>query len=137
MRKSIFTMIQNMMTFFIMISIVTVVASGCEQQVELKQESTDVQPKKLSFSTEQQSEELTVEAACGQCQFGLAGKGCDLAVRIDGKAYFVDGSEIDEHGDAHAVDGFCNEVRQARVQGRIENTRFIASSFELLPEDVE
>lgn len=137
MRKSIFTMIQNMMTFFIMISIVTVVASGCEQQVELKQESTDVQPKKLSFSTEQQSEELTVEAACGQCQFGLAGKGCDLAVRIDGKAYFVDGSEIDEHGDAHAADGFCNEVRQARVQGRIENTRFIASSFELLPEDVE
>ena len=27
-----------------------------------------------------------VEAACGQCKFGLEGKACDLAVRIDGKA---------------------------------------------------
>ena len=32
---------------------------------------------------------LTVEASCGQCQFGLKGEGCRLAVRIDGKAYFV------------------------------------------------
>ena len=28
-------------------------------------------------------------------------KGCDLAVRIDGKSYFVEGTKIDEHGDAH------------------------------------
>jgi hypothetical protein len=29
-----------------------------------------------------------VETACGECQFKLAGKGCDLAVRIDGKGLF-------------------------------------------------
>jgi hypothetical protein len=49
-----------------------------------------------------------VEAACGECRFGLPGSGCDLAVRIDGVAYFVDGTGIDDHGDAHAQDGFCN-----------------------------
>ena len=33
-------------------------------------------------------------------------KGCDLAIRIDGKSYFVEGTKIDDHGDAHANDGF-------------------------------
>ena len=77
---------------------------------------------------------LTVDASCGQCQFGLKGKGCSLAVRIDGQSYFVDGSDIDSHGDAHAADGFCNKVRKAQVQGEIVNDRFKASYFHLLPE---
>ena len=34
---------------------------------------------------------LIAEASCGQCQFKMEGKGCDLAVRINGKSYFVDG----------------------------------------------
>ena len=54
-----------------------------------------------------------VETACGECQFKLSGKGCELAVRIDGKSYFVDGTDIDSHGDAHAKDGFCKAVRKA------------------------
>jgi hypothetical protein len=38
-----------------------------------------------------------VDAACGQCQFGLeTQRGCDLAIRIDSVAYFVDGSKIDD-----------------------------------------
>lgn len=74
-----------------------------------------------------------VEAACGQCKFGLKGKGCDLAVRINGKAYFVDGTEIDSHGDAHADDGFCNAIRKAEVKGEVVGDRFKASYFKLLP----
>ncbi|HRH66094.1 MAG TPA: DUF6370 family protein, partial [Bacteroidia bacterium] len=45
---------------------------------------------------------LTVVASCGQCQFGLKGKGCRLAVRIDGQAYYVKGTDIDAYGDAHS-----------------------------------
>jgi len=78
--------------------------------------------------------EREVEAGCGQCQFGLEGGGCDLAVRIDGKAYWVDGTGIDEHGDAHADDGFCNAIRSAKVSGTIHGDRFEASSFKLVPE---
>jgi hypothetical protein len=75
-----------------------------------------------------------VEVSCGECQFGLKGKGCDLAVRIDGKSYFVDGTKIDDHGDAHAKDGFCEAIRKAEVTGKIVNNRFQVTSFTLLPE---
>lgn len=75
-----------------------------------------------------------VEASCGQCQFGMEGKECDLAVRINGKSYFVDGTHIDQHGDAHAKDGFCAAVRKAEVIGEIVDNRFKVTYFKLLPE---
>lgn len=75
---------------------------------------------------------LTVDAACGQCQFEMKGNGCTLAVRLDGKTYFVEGTDIDGHGDAHADDGFCNAVRKAQVQGEVRNNRFRVSYFKLL-----
>ena len=75
-----------------------------------------------------------VETACGECQFKLTGNGCDLAVRIDGKAYFVDGTDIDSHGDAHAEDGFCKAVRKAEVQGNLVNDRFKVTYFKLMKE---
>ena len=72
------------------------------------------------------------EASCGECQFHLEGKGCQLAVRINGKAYFVDGTTIDDHGDAHATDGFCEAIRKAEVQGEVINGRFKATYFKLI-----
>lgn len=75
-----------------------------------------------------------VEASCGQCQFGLNGDGCKLAVRIDGKAYFVKGTDIDSHGDAHAKDGFCEAIRKAEVQGEVVNNEFVLSYFKLLDQ---
>ena len=75
-----------------------------------------------------------VEASCGQCKFGMKDKkGCDLAVRIDGKSYFVEGTKLDSHGDAHAADGFCSTIRKAEVVGEVKDNKFIASSFKLLP----
>jgi len=59
-------------------------------------------------------------------------KGCDLAVRIDGTPYFVDGTGIDDHGDAHADDGLCKAIRRASVTGELQDGRFKAESFELI-----
>ena len=74
-----------------------------------------------------------VEAACGQCQLGITEKaGCDLAVRIDGKSYFVDGTSIHDHGDAHAADGFCAAIRKANVKGEIIDGRFKTESFTVI-----
>ena len=84
-------------------------------------------------SLKKTSDTLLVEASCGECQFGMKGKGCQLAIRINGNSYFVDGSGIDKHGDAHGKNGFCNAIRQAKVTGEIKNDRFLASSFVLLP----
>jgi hypothetical protein len=78
-----------------------------------------------------------VEAACGQCRFGLKGKGCSLAIRMNGKAYFVDGTDIDSHGDAHADDGFCNAIRKAEVQGELVKGRFKAGYFKLMKPEPE
>ena len=119
-----------MTRFFILLPFVTL-AIGCQNQ------TANDQPEQPPVAKTQVVQAMVVEAACGECLFELAGNGCDLAVRIDGKAYFVDGSELNDHGDAHADDGFCNAVRQARVQGSIENGRFVATSFELLPSDDE
>ena len=78
---------------------------------------------------------MTVEAACGECRFNMDGKGCDLAIRLNDKTYFVDGTAIDDYGDAHAKDGFCNAVRKAEVQGEIVNNRFKATYFKLIKEN--
>jgi hypothetical protein len=103
--------------FFLLISISTSIVSA--QTPKLNSKSGEVQ---------------VVEAACGQCQFKMEGKSCDLAVRINGKSYFVDGTKIDDHGDAHAKNGFCQKVRKAEVRGNIVNNRFLITSFKLLPE---
>lgn len=72
--------------------------------------------------------------SCGQCQFKLDSKtGCDLAVRIDNKAYFIEGFNIDDFGDAHnKTTGFCEVVRKGEVTGVIEEGKFIASSIKLI-----
>lgn len=77
---------------------------------------------------------MTVEAACGECQFGLSGKGCDLAIRMNGHAYFVDGTNINSHGDAHGEDGFCEAISKAEVQGKVVNGRFKATYFKVIKE---
>lgn len=73
-----------------------------------------------------------VEASCGQCKFKMKGKGCTLAVRINGKSYFVDKSDIEAYGDAHAKMGFCNAIRKAKVQGEVIDGKFLASYFEII-----
>lgn len=96
--------------------------------------ATNAQESSISEQAKQKPKTQIVEASCGQCQFGMKDKkGCDLAVRIDGKSYFVEGTKLDSHGDAHAADGFCSAVRKAEVVGEIKDNKFIASSFKLLP----
>ncbi len=110
-----------MKSIFLLCSFVLFLGSAIAQKttvVPLKKDST----KKVQV----------VETACGECQFGLKGKGCHLAVRINGTAYFVDGTDIDSHGDAHANDGFCNAIRKAEVQGTVVSNRFNVNWFQLI-----
>ena len=75
-----------------------------------------------------------VDISCGKCKLGLPGKTCELAVRVDGKAYYADGAGIDNFGDAHATDGFCNAIRKAEVQGELVDDRFKITYIKILPE---
>ena len=75
---------------------------------------------------------LVLETSCGTCNFEMPGKECFLAVKFEGKAYAVQGTSIDDHGDAHDEKGFCNAVRKAKVQGSLKDDKFVVSYFELL-----
>ena len=90
----------------------------------------DATKKKLVFDPKNPTYE--VEATCGTCMFKMEGKGCHLAIKLNGKNYFVDGTGIDDHGDAHDNEGFCNAIKKAKVQGKVIGDRFLASYFELI-----
>jgi len=79
----------SLRTFFVVLLCVssTVGLHGCATT------STNDMPAAADTRT---TDVMIVEASCGQCQFGLPGRGCDLAVRIDGDAYYVDGTGIDD-----------------------------------------
>jgi hypothetical protein len=84
-----------------------------------------------------QSKEKTykVIASCGSCQLDMNSKtGCALAIQYGGKKYWVDGTGIADHGDEHAVDGFCEATRKAEVQGTFKGDRFIATSFTFISD---
>lgn len=104
-----------------MISAILILQAGC---------NTDPMPHQQESPQERV---IMVQASCGQCQFGMDGDGCDLAIRLGEKSYFVDGSGIDDHGDAHHENGLCNCVRNAEVSGKIIDGRFKVTQFELLP----
>lgn len=77
----------------------------------------------------------SVHASCGMCNFGVKTKeGCDLSIKIGENVYGVRGTSIEDHGDSHAEDGFCNAIRTASVSGYITGDYFIAESFELLKD---
>jgi len=89
----------------------------------------------IAFACNTKKETTQVAAiSCGQCNFNLdSEKGCSLAVKIDDKAYFVDGFSIDDFGDAHdETTGFCSVIRNGEITGNIENERFIASHLKLV-----
>ena len=75
---------------------------------------------------------LVLETSCGSCNFDMPGKDCFLAVKFEGKAYAVQGTSIDDHGDAHDEKGFCNAIRKAKVQGSLKGDKFVVTYFELL-----
>ena len=90
----------------------------------------DTTKKKLVFNPN--SPVYEVAATCGTCMYKMEGKGCLLAVKLKGKKYFVDGTNLDDHGDAHDKDGFCNAIKKAKVQGSVVGERFLVSYFELI-----
>ena len=78
-----------------------------------------------------------VEVSCGQCNFDMkTPKSCDLAVRINNVAYYVDGFSIDDFGNAHDdKTGFCEVIRKGKVVGKIVNDRFEMKSLVFMEQD--
>ena len=89
----------------------------------------------LNKSQEPLSGEYTV--ACGMCKLDMTGDECELAIVVDGKSYYVEGTSIHDHGNPDAEDGMCSIERKAQVTGQIKHGVFVAESFTLLPLNQE
>ncbi|WP_241154715.1 MULTISPECIES: DUF6370 family protein [Amniculibacterium] len=77
-----------------------------------------------------------VESGCGMCIYNMkSDKGCAIAVKIDGKPYYVEGVSKKSLGDAHADDGYCNITKKALVSGELKNNKFYATSFSFVAEE--
>ena len=75
---------------------------------------------------------IEVKASCGICMFDMDGFKCELAVNIDRAKYYVEGTDIDDYGDAHSDDGFCKAIRDAKIQGQIVDNKYIVTDFKLI-----
>ena len=74
-----------------------------------------------------------VESGCGMWIYNMkSDKGCAIAVKIDGKAYYVEGINKKSLGDPHADDGYCNTTKKALVSGELKNNKFYAKSFKFV-----
>ena len=80
---------------------------------------------------------VQAEASCGICMFDMEGKQCELAVKIKDSKYYVEGTGIDDHGDAHSNIGFCNAIREAEVQGKVIDNKFHVSYFKLTKSELK
>ena len=69
----------------------------------------------------------TVDAGCAMCIYKIEGSTtCETAIKLDGKAYLVEGGGLD----AHAA-GLCSAEKKAEVIGKLEGGKFIATSVKL------
>jgi hypothetical protein len=101
--------------------------------------SAGAQEQKKDYSVVDPSKKIqSAEVSCGECQFKMKGKGCHLAVRVDGQTWWVDGADVDSFGDAHDKEmGFCNKVRKAKVQGELKNGKFLLTYLKFTDDKVK
>jgi len=131
-----------MKTNYFIISAVTIVLSlsvleaGCGGCGPMKKTATEntLPSDILTAIPENNILEGKVEASCGMCNFGAKDSDCGLSIRVGENVFRVKGSGIEDHGDSHADDGFCNAIRVAEVKGKIKRGKFKSESFTLVTE---
>lgn len=71
--------------------------------------------------------EETTEVGCGMCMYSMEGvESCELAAKVDGKAYLVTGVDFDTHGS-----GLCNGTSNAKITGSVYEDGVTATKVEL------
>ena len=75
--------------------------------------------------------EGNVLVSCGMCNFVTGESDCSLAVKIGSKTLSVRGVKIDDHGDSHAKDGYCNVIKKVYVEGIVRGNSFIPAKMDI------
>lgn len=118
--------------FIVAISIFNLIYAGCGSCNVSGKKADSPEGNFITSIGEKGNIDGLVLASCGMCNFGMKNKKrCNLAIQINDEAYDVKGTGIDDHGDSHAKDGFCNAIRVAKVSGTIKKGIFVADLFSL------
>ena len=74
----------------------------------------------------------SMEIGCAKCIYKKAGvDSCEAAAKIDGNVVMLEGPDADP-GKLMAA-GFCATPIQAKVAGKMEGDKFVASSLKVVP----
>tara|TARA_S200000501_G_scaffold379024_1_gene446660 strand:+ start:47687 stop:48082 length:396 start_codon:yes stop_codon:yes gene_type:complete len=68
--------------------------------------------------------------SCGMCNFFTEDKTCAVSVKIGRDVFKVHGVDINDHGDSHAVNGYCNVIKRAYVNGKLKDKKLYAEKIE-------
>ena len=74
--------------------------------------------------------EGNVLISCGMCNFMNGDRDCALAIKVGSEVLSVRDVGIDDHGDSHARDGYCNVIKKVYVEGRVKGKSFKADKME-------
>ena len=75
--------------------------------------------------------EGNVLVSCGMCNFMNGDNECALAIKIGPKVLKVRGVGIDDHGDSHDSDGYCNVIKKTYVEGIVRKNTFIPAKMDV------
>ena len=62
--------------------------------------------------------------SCGMCNFMTNTEDCSLTIKVGSSVLSISGIGIDDHGDSHAIDGYCNVIKKVYVEGEIKGDSF-------------
>lgn len=108
--------------------------TGCGGSKDTSAPSEPSVPSAPVASVEDQAatgETQTYEVGCGGCIFQMEDAvGCEAAVKVDDKTYWIEGVKIS----AHNI-GLCSGSAEADMAGEVKDGKFIATSFALTEAD--
>ncbi|MBI89882.1 MAG: hypothetical protein CMG60_07330 [Candidatus Marinimicrobia bacterium] len=68
--------------------------------------------------------------SCGMCNFMSQDNDCSLAIKVGKNVISVVDIGIDEHGDSHANDGYCNVIKKVYIEGVINYNKINVEKME-------
>ena len=107
-------------TFLVFVGI-DIALAGCGGCAPTKTQAPSYYNEKNKRLIESVPESMKVDGnvliSCGMCNFFTEDKICAVSVKIGKDVFKVHGVNIDDHGNSHAVDGYCNVIIRAYVNG--------------------
>ena len=121
--RNLFTLI-----FFLTISFQSVQAGcgGCGPSRAHKQEKKGL----VEIIPRNNYIEGNVLISCGMCNFMNGDNDCAIAIKVGRDVLSLKDVGIDDHGDSHAKDGYCNVIKKVYVEGRVRGKTFKANKME-------